>query len=339
MNFLQHYFSEWLKVLYVTPVSNWFSSTTIGGGTNPVDGVVFAPNNTDEGIWTAFVGTGTYLSYFGSDWGSTGSTLTSAANPGAFTRSDTYRSIVGTVNGLEYDSVAFNFIQVTNATIGGGFAGGAIAMDSNGDRTIVIDGSGVMRIAPAGVNGSWVSPTTPPGLGATAGTIGRVIYVGDSTWFAVRRAASSQHLSVSYDDGDTWTDQTLPPYLNNDVTSIAYDLTTTRLVSCGLKTAGVTPIYYSDDDGATWNSTSYQPGANREASDLYSCGDGIWLAAAEDDVLVSKDNGATWAFADMHQGAHSFNDEFLYLMSDGRKVVAVGERGHSAQSLSYPQFI
>ena len=338
VNWLHHYVTEWLRSVSPVPIANWLPSSDAGAA--DIDGVVFAPSASDEGDWTVASGTAVYRDNFGVSWGGAG-TLNSAANRGAFTIDTSYPAIFGTVNGLEYNSTGSTYVEVADVTIGGGFTGGVIAMDSrypDNDRTIVIDANGRCRIAASGVAGAWTAPTTPPNLGATLKNIGRVIHAGSGKWFAARQAVTGQHLSVSTDDGDVWTTKTLPPFTSSDVTAIAYDPTTERLVACGV-TSGVAAIYYSDDDGATWTASNYTGmGTSNGNGDVYSCGGSMWIAVGSGRVLLSIDNAETWVLAEMYNASLGGSSGPYFLMSDGRKLVAVGESGKNIRSLAYPDF-
>jgi hypothetical protein len=340
MNYLQNLFSEWLKRYATTPVNNWLLSTDVGAAS--VDAIVYsgdADGTFKDGLWFLFVGVDVFSSEYGVDWTDTGTNLTSAANPGAVSKSDSYKAIIGTANGLEYNSGGFTFVEVTNATIGGGggFTGGAIALDANGDRTIVVDTLGNMRIAATGVNGAWSAPTTPPDLGAVAGTVGRVVYGGGTKWYAARRSGTAQKLASSDDDGDTWTSRTLPTFLSNNVNAIAYDPDSARLVACGEDIAGTAPIQYSDDDGATWTPSAFEGLSRDDTIDVYSLGAGIWVGIQNSRIVFSQNNAVTFAFADQHELPVSVSQEFLVMWGDGRKLAIGGENGLTARSLSFPK--
>lgn len=326
MNYLQNNFSVWLQRLVTIPFCNFLASDRVG--TADLDALCY-----DGSYFITVSGTNAYKGKYGANWFATGS-LTSAANAGAFCISDTYSAIVGTANGLEYLSGS-SWTQVLNATIGGGFAGGAIGLDSNGDRTIAFDINGVTRIAPTGVNGSWVAPTTPPSLGGTPSTKGRVLHVGGTKWFAVRRAATTQHLALSEDDGDTWVSKTLPAYTSADVDTIAYDPGTGRLVSRGTGGVGVAAANYSDDDGATWTGCVGAPG---QGDDIYSCGGNIWIATSQStttaSLYISTDNAENWQKITAHDCYSGTNSAPLFLMSSGQHVVSAGETGYVCRSLA-----
>jgi len=339
MNWLTHYVTEWLRPLVAVPITNWLASATVGGA--DFGGIVFVPPSSalyTTGVWTAVAGgTAVYRGDTGVVWTSI-ATLNSAAHDGSCTISSVYDAIFGTANGLEYNSTGVTFVEVLDAAIGGGFSGGARAMDSNGNRTIVFDNVGTMRIAAAGVNGAWSSPSTPPALGSSPGAskASRLIHVGGGKWFASRQQSTADYLSMSSDDGDTWTSKTVPTFASDQLVSIAYDPGTGRLVSSGADT-----LYYSDDEGDTWTE-SLAPTAG-DAVDLYSCGSGIWVASSlyfggsfVARLAVSLDNAVTWQPIEMHDLYASTSAPF-YLMSDGRKLVVVGENGMTGRCLAYPE--
>lgn len=336
MNWLTHYVTEWLRPLTAVPLINWLANPDIGSA--DIDGIVYVPPSSadleGQGTWTIAAGTFVYRGDTGTSWTSI-ATLTSAVNEGAFAISDSYDAIFGTANGLEYNSTGTTFVQVTNATIDAAFAGGVRCIDSNGDRTIVFDDVGLMRIAATGVNGSWASPTTPPVLGSLLGSSysGRLIHVGGGKWFAARRDAGTQHISMSVDDGDNWTTKTVPPFSNANLAVLAYDPVSGRLVA-----TGESSCYYSDDDGDTW--TQATSPESEYAIDIYSCGGGIWVATTnrntnDAQITISLDNAVTWQRAEMHDLYDSTEDPY-YLMSDGRKLVVVGQSGLNGRTLAYP---
>ena len=245
------------------------------------------------------------------------------------------RVIFGTVNGLEHSTIGGTPTEVTNATIGGGFADGVVTVDTkrpDSNYTIVVDYAGIMRIAATGVAGSWSSPTTAPSAHTTQ--VKKVIYSGvDDTWFYFAQVGTTMYLYVSYDDGDTWSSISVPSLDSQISGCIAYDPVSGRLVlSSGI--VNDIAIAYSDDYGDTWTVASVTWESDMDTfmeatllSDVYSCGSGIWIGAGRrvygrGFVFVSVDNAQTWrhvaSLADTYGSASQ-------IMSDGRRILLAGD--------------
>ncbi|MDD5605921.1 MAG: Ig-like domain-containing protein [Patescibacteria group bacterium] len=133
----------------------------------------------------------------------------------------------------------------------------------------------------------------------------------------------------STDYGDNWA--TSVPSATYRATELV-QTTANDVVVVGVD-VGVTNLYYSTDNGATWNaSTSVFAGHSFSAVTYDSVGARVWAADAGSGVIYeSSDGGDIWAPLAQPTGLDTTNDIVWY---GGNVIVAVGERG-GAGAISY----
>lgn len=109
----------------------------------------------------------------------------------------------------------------------------------------------------------------------SAGQVTEITVVNSNLVYAY---SSSQKFYQSTDKGETWTEITHFPF---STTRSIYKSNSGRLYVSG---------FYSDDDGQTWNETSFLNGTG-----IYSYGEnseGLWAGAGK--LYLTKDAGITW---------------------------------------------
>lgn len=322
----------WLADMIEMPLHNWTTTDPSTFGAVDLLNVVYHPY---YHLWFAAATgvNGIYQSYDGKYWTACPAVPASNIVQGGF-GIHTTKVIFGTANGLEYGDPRSALTEITNATIGGGFAAGVRTMDSRypiDARTIVIDTAGVLRIAATGVAGAWTAASTPPPARNTADK--RLIYSGvDDKWFYSARV-STEYLYRSLDDGDTWTARGVPNFGVGNGYNIAYDPISGRLLYVG--NASTPSIFYSDDEGSSWTDATISgtTGVNY-IKDAYSCGNGYWVAIGYQNaspnigkLFFSRDNAETWELMTWVE------EEMVQLMGDGKKLVAIGKNGQCSSSL------